>query len=299
MRYALGSKMELIGHAILFLTVATAAALCVFGLCRSYLRQRTTARAEAWARFIEIEEEVPDARRARIIRTYQYARTGTKAFIRWDGVEREQDSWFEGNRVWNGDRVLVTGHEGYGRHHNRKCWYVEPDELFAMASGDAEACYGRVHCQDERRSDTGRHVAAVAATGLVAMLNLLTGYFVAATWLVTPDGPSELDTLAGLIAAGTALVLFTALFTLVSIRLRWLRRWWLTIPAVLLLLIVARMVYLDAAYPDPPTDSGLAVAECELGDLSSNGDHCWLDRSSCLINPDPMITVGFGSAGGS
>lgn len=70
---------------------------------RIHSRRRTTAHAEAWARLIDIAEAVPNTRLAQIVDAYQYTQTGTKAIIQWANTGQQQDSWFHGMRVQNGD----------------------------------------------------------------------------------------------------------------------------------------------------------------------------------------------------
>lgn len=148
--------------------------------------------------------------------------------------------------------------------------------------------------QDGRRSTAGRRVAAGAAAALVTALSLLAGYFVAVSWLVRPNGPGDQDALAGATAAalvGAGLALLAALLTAVPVGLRWLRRWWLAAPAVLLVLAVVRVVHLAAAYPDLPDDYGLAP----YGEPGPTSAGCsgwrWIGAVECSSAP-----VSFGSA---
>ena len=98
------------------------------------------------------------------------------------------------------------------------------------------------------------------AAAILVVLNLAALYFVGISWLVTPDGPWDDDVLAGLTAAaliGAALAVPTTLLTVVPVLLRWLRAWWFAVPAILFILAVARVIYLGAAYPEPPDRYGL------------------------------------------
>jgi hypothetical protein len=80
------------------------------------------------------------------------------------------------------------------------------------------------------------------AAGVLVVLNLAALYFVAVSWLVDPN-----DSLGDLAAAATAtiggaLALLTLPATVVPVKLRWLRAWWLAVPAVLVVLAAIRLL---------------------------------------------------------
>ncbi len=90
---------------------------------------------------------------ARIVRTYQPARRGSKAYICWCGTNRIQDSWFWRWRGADGTYVLVSGRTGWGPHNsNPQTFYIHPGQLLATVSGDAPAAWQRHHQRVARRS---------------------------------------------------------------------------------------------------------------------------------------------------
>jgi len=81
------------------------------------------------------------------------------------------------------------------------------------------------------------------AAAVLVVLNLAALFFVAVSWLGSSDDDSWGDLAAAATATiGGAMALVTLLATAVPVRLRWLRAWWLAIPAALILLAALRLI---------------------------------------------------------
>ncbi|WP_433221384.1 hypothetical protein ACQP00_20495 [Dactylosporangium sp. CS-047395] len=74
--------------------------------------------AAQWNQILTMRQRYPDARLGKVVSIHQHARTGTKAWIRWDGATQNQDSWFPSQRVRSGMWYLVTGFVRYGPHRH-------------------------------------------------------------------------------------------------------------------------------------------------------------------------------------
>ncbi|GAA3581783.1 hypothetical protein GCM10022222_78140 [Amycolatopsis ultiminotia] len=96
-----------------------------------------------WELLLARRRAHPEADLVQVRKVYQLARTGTKAVIRFEGSGKSSDAWFHSHRVKTGDYLLITGSDGFGRHHRTICRYVRPEQIYASAPRRARRRYNR------------------------------------------------------------------------------------------------------------------------------------------------------------
>ncbi|MBC9714843.1 hypothetical protein H9Y04_20030 [Streptomyces sp. TRM66268-LWL] len=103
-------------------------------------------------------------------------------------------------------------------------------------------------------SEAGRVSGAARGswTALLALANLLGCYVGYGAVFIRPEGAWDAAAIDGIAAAAVFLCVLgtlTLLLTYVPVRRGTLPNWWLLLPAVLLLLGVARLIHVEYAYP--------------------------------------------------
>lgn len=117
------------------LPLAAAVAALVINLAKR--PQRQAALAARWEAMRESTRRHPSARLCFVAQVHQRARTGTKAFIRWEGTAtRRQDAWFRGISVTPGTYALVEGFYRYGPHRHEPHLF-EVTNVIAVAPASA------------------------------------------------------------------------------------------------------------------------------------------------------------------
>ncbi|MFB9923234.1 hypothetical protein ACFORO_06200 [Amycolatopsis halotolerans] len=96
-----------------------------------------------WELLLARQRAHPEADLVQVRKVYQLARTGTKAVIRFEESGKSSDAWFRHRRVTTGDYLLITGSDGFGRHHRTICRYVNPEQIYASAPRHARRAYNR------------------------------------------------------------------------------------------------------------------------------------------------------------
>jgi steroid 5-alpha reductase family enzyme len=108
-----------------------------------------------------------------------------------------------------------------------------------------------------------QRIGAILSTAVLTILNLVTLLYTVLAWLITPSdiGDTNLIDAAWSTAffAGTLPAIITAILTLIPVAIRWLRVWWLLIPALLFILATARWTYIDHLYPAFPRSATASV----------------------------------------
>ncbi len=60
-----------------------------------------------------------------ITQVKQNARTGTKAYVKWQGTNSTVAIWVPDIRVYPGQYVVLMGNYGHGDHHSETVFYVD------------------------------------------------------------------------------------------------------------------------------------------------------------------------------
>lgn len=118
---------------------------------RASRRKRDARLAADWER-VRAEAARGPGRLAFVRWVYQTPRTGSKAFIVWDGDSFDVDTWFAGWwRMPQGVYVLVTGSYGWGPHNrNPNTFYVA--KVLDVIPGAAREAYQRHRSRVAKRS---------------------------------------------------------------------------------------------------------------------------------------------------
>lgn len=116
------------------------------------------------------------------------------------------------------------------------------------------------------RTRRGSRIGAGLSGTVLVIANLATLYCTLAGWLMVPSGPGDTNLIDGAwftAFAGTVLAVLTAMLTVLPVAVRWLRRWWFLVPAMLFVAATTRWVMIDQLYPEPDWSApgGVFVAE--------------------------------------
>ncbi|WP_329106814.1 hypothetical protein [Streptomyces sp. NBC_01439] len=99
----------------------------------------------------------------------------------------------------------------------------------------------------QRLRSPSHQIGAVVCAILLTLGGLASGYFLLLAYAAEPAGPWDSEGVAhSHFAAGLALALAAviALLTWVFVKAEWLRRWWLTLPALLAFAAILRLTLL-------------------------------------------------------
>lgn len=115
-----------------------------------FRRRRDARLAPVWERALSYGNQSPIGHGSygfttclgQVVKHRQRARSGTKAYVRWNSDGVVTAAWFEASRPAVGAYVLATGRYGHGPHHTEQVFYVAPSS-WELIPGDAPAAYLR------------------------------------------------------------------------------------------------------------------------------------------------------------
>jgi hypothetical protein len=142
-----------VGEEALLIVVLICALFCVWVLETRYrgrklLKERkakTERDAKDYDRVCQIFTEAIDNgwAMAEIKKVVQHAKTGTKASVDWANCDATTAAiWLEGEWVYEGDVIVVSGKQSYGTHADRDVYYV--DDLWHVIRRVEYAAWVRV-----------------------------------------------------------------------------------------------------------------------------------------------------------
>jgi len=83
----------------------------------------------------------------------QVARTGIKAYVRWNATKRRTGVWIKGCRFLPRGPIVVSGVLGYGPHHDEPVVYVNQYMTFSKHTWRRAKRYARTQQERYRRDD--------------------------------------------------------------------------------------------------------------------------------------------------
>lgn len=144
---------------LLCLAVVVGVPLLIILFTRSSGRKRDADLASQWE-WVRAQAAQGRGHLAYVRHVYQRARSGSgaKAFIVWDGVSWDQDTWFKGRpHMPQGVWVLVRGSAGWGPHNrNPNTFFVGLGGVLAEIPGNAPAAYQRHQKRLAKRAKSGK-----------------------------------------------------------------------------------------------------------------------------------------------